>query len=182
MANLTCSQEERSPGRAVLDVFPARTLAEQAGTTLHRGVRGTPLCRDDGPAVRSLPHNGATGQPTRRDDPVHLSRFGSRPPLAQSAWSPHSQSPPNDHADWATLGRKGDPEGRSRQNHVLPSAPGHYENATRRLPLISTADADWKVGATKPLLVSAFGCNQPASFLTSSTIGGITSKRSPTMP
>jgi len=48
-------------------------------------------------------------------------RLPLRPPLVQSAWSMSFPLPPNDHADWATLGRHGGPVGRGSSLVILVS-------------------------------------------------------------
>ena len=66
------------------DHFPSQSTTEtatgHAENTAHRGVPGTPLCRDNPPATRPHPHNGAAGQPPRQSVPVHLSTPRGRPP------------------------------------------------------------------------------------------------------
>ncbi len=68
------------------------------------GVPGTPLCWINHPAPPRATHNGASGLP-REAPRDRFSRLRRRPPFARSAWSTPSPSPPNDHDDWATLGR-----------------------------------------------------------------------------
>ncbi len=85
-------------------------------TDLHRtrdvgrpgGVPGLTLCRNDHPAPRHAKHNAIPGSLGERLE-IDFSRLRWRPPFAQSAWSTPFPSPPNDHADWATLGRQGRP-------------------------------------------------------------------------
>jgi len=82
------------------------TASEHTGNTAHRGVPGTPLCRNYLPATRNDPHNGAAGQPSRQTVPVHLLQFGRRPPAHHRRGRSPFPSPQRDHADGATLGRR----------------------------------------------------------------------------
>jgi len=72
--------------------------------------------RSSGRAGHAIVQEWPTGTATRSaqwrcralhgyHDEVSVYRLRGRPPLAQSAWSSPSPLPPNDHADWATLGR-----------------------------------------------------------------------------
>ena len=70
---------------------------------LHRGVPGTPLCRNDHPATLWAPHNGAAGQPSRQSVPVHLSQLRRRPPACHRRGRTPLNYPPRDHVDGATL-------------------------------------------------------------------------------
>jgi hypothetical protein len=78
-------------------------------TTPHRDVPGTPLCPKHPPAVRRVPHNGATGHSTGS-----AMRFGC--PGSEGGRRSREQRghrrlrlPPHDHAARATLGRPGRP-------------------------------------------------------------------------
>jgi len=86
------------------------------GNTAHRGVPGTPLCRNDLPATRNDPHNGAAGQPSRQSVPVRLLRFGSRPPAGHR----RGRSPSIFRRATMPMVRRwnaeGGPEGRGRRN------------------------------------------------------------------
>jgi hypothetical protein len=53
------------------------------------------LCRYDLPEPPCAPHNYDTGQPTRRGDPVHLLRFGMRPPAREQRGRKPFNHPPN---------------------------------------------------------------------------------------
>ncbi len=91
----------------------AGTTPERAGENRHNGVPGTPLCRDDLPATRHDPHNGAAGQPSRQSVPVHLYQFRCRPPACHR----RGRSPSIVLLTTAPMVRRwaaaGEPEGRS---------------------------------------------------------------------
>ena len=97
------------PGTVTASETVAATAPEYVETTLHRGVPGTALCRYDLPAAKRTAHKADAGQPPRRDDPVHLFRFGRRPPAPEQRGRRYSNHPPHDHAARATLGRQGRP-------------------------------------------------------------------------
>ena len=67
------------------------------------------ICAGTTSRHRRAPRTNGDRAPHGDHDKVRVFRLGSRPPLAQLAWSPPSPLPPNDHADWATLGRQGRP-------------------------------------------------------------------------
>ena len=117
-------KESQAPG--------PRSLERPRKPRLHRAVPGTPLCRNDLPAPRHDPHNGAAGQPSRQSFPVRLSRLRSRPPLARSAWSQSFLKPPRDHDDPRRWAAAGGPEGRcsgTRSQRTRASDPAEIAPA-----------------------------------------------------
>jgi hypothetical protein len=59
--------------------FRSRTQAREKHRSPGRAGHGIVL-REIAPAARPAPHNGAAGQPSRQNVPVHLSRQRGRPP------------------------------------------------------------------------------------------------------
>jgi len=85
------------------------------------------MCRNDHPATRWAPHNGAAGQPPRQIAPVHLSRRPRRPPARDQRGRR-----PSIHLRATTLIRDAGAPGRPASQKA--GAPGRH--ATRNLPRI----------------------------------------------
>ena len=92
-----------------------RRLVPRASSTQNRsrlpgkpsppGCAGSVFVPERPPGTAARPAQMGTGHSAAKALRESL-LVGMRPPFAQSAWSPPSPSPPNDHADCATLGRR----------------------------------------------------------------------------